>query len=146
MKYPTIALVFVIVIIAFYFFSFIGQGNGEDEVSVEQVRQMITEKDSIILLDVRTVLEFDGSLGHIPGAILIPLAELESRMDELEVYKDAEVIVICRSGNRSGRATRILSDNGFKAYNMLGGMLAWNKILATTKNDSTGVRDETISE
>jgi rhodanese-related sulfurtransferase len=146
LKYPTIALVFVIIIITFYFFSLKGQGEREDEVSVEQVRQMIAEKDSVVLLDVRTVPEFDGSLGHIEGAILLPLAELESRMSELEKYKNLELILICRSGNRSGRATQILRDNEFEAYNMQGGMLAWNAMLATTKKDTTGGMDETDVE
>lgn len=146
MKYPTIALVFVIVVITFYFFSLNGQGEREDEISVEQVRQMIAKKDSVVLVDVRTVPEFDGSLGHIEGAILIPLAELNSRMNELEKYKDLNLIVICSSGIRSNRATQILRDYDFEAYNMQGGMLAWNEMLATTKKDTSGGIDETNTE
>jgi rhodanese-related sulfurtransferase len=143
LKYPTVALIFVIIVIAFFFFSLNGQGNNDDEVSIEQVRQMISEKDSLVLVDVRRVAEFDGPLGHIPGAILIPLAELESRIDELEEYRETEMIVICRSGNRSGPATRLLRERGFKSYNMLGGMLAWNTMLETTKIESNGLMDET---
>ena len=146
MKYPTMGFVFVIVVIAFYFFSIYGQDKIEYEVSVEQVKQMIAETDSLVLLDVRRVPEFDGSLGHIPGAILLPLAELESRMIELEGFKESEMIVICRGGDRSGGATRLLRENGFNAYNMNGGMLAWNDMLETTKIDSTGESNETISE
>jgi rhodanese-related sulfurtransferase len=145
LKYQRIALLFVIILLAFYLFSFACQGKGEDVVTIEQVKSKITEKDSIVLVDVRTVPEFDGSLGHIPGAILVPLAELESRMTELEGFKDTEMIVICRSGNRSSQAMRILRENGFNAYNMQGGMLAWNKMLETAKSDSTGEIDETTS-
>jgi rhodanese-related sulfurtransferase len=145
LKYLKIALLFVIILLAFYLFSFAGQGKGEDVVTIEQVKSKITEKDSIVLVDVRTLPEFDGSLGHIPGAILVPLAELESRMTELEGFKDTEMIVICRSGNRSSQATRILRENGFNAYNMQGGMLAWNKMLETAKSDSTGEIDERTS-
>ena len=61
------------------------------------------------------------------------------------MFKDTEMIVICRSGNRSSQATRILKENGFNAYNMQGGMLAWNKMLETAKSDSTGEIDETTS-
>jgi rhodanese-related sulfurtransferase len=139
-------LLFVIIITAFYFFSFKGQDKSENVVTVEQVNSKITEKDSIVLVDVRTVPEFDGSLGHIDGAILLPLAELEIRMTELEDLKDTEVIVICRSGNRSGQATRLLRENGFQAFNMQGGMRAWNKMLKTAISESTGEINETTSE
>jgi len=139
-------LLFVIIIIAFYFFSFKGQDESENVVTVEQVNSKITEKDSIFLVDVRTVPEFDGSLGHIDGAILLPLAELEVRMTELEDLKDTEMIVICRSGNRSGQATRLLRENGFQAFNMQGGMLAWDKMLKAAISDSTGEINETTSE
>ena len=146
MKYQIIVLVLIIVLMAFSFCSSAGQDKKEDEVTVEQVKQKMVKKDPIILLDVRTVPEFDGDLGHIPGAILIPLAELESRMPEIERYKDSEMVVICRSGNRSGQATRFLREKGFNAYNMNGGMLAWNKLSETEKSDSTGENDETISK
>jgi len=146
LKYPTLVLVFIIVLIAFYFFSLSGQGKSENEVSVEQVKQMIAEADSLVLLDVRTVLEFNGSLGHIEGSILLPLAELDSRMNELEKYKDWELIVICTGGSRSGQATQILRDNEFEAFNMQGGMLAWNAMLETTKQDTTGGMNETNAE
>lgn len=146
MKYKTIALLFVIIILAFYFFSFTGQDKSENVVTVEQVNSKIIEKDSIVLVDVRTVPEFHGSIGHIPGAILVPLAELEARISELEGFKETEMIVICLSGNRSGQATRILRENGFQALNMQGGMLAWNKMLKTAKIDSTGEIDEATSE
>ena len=46
-------------------------------------------------------------------------------MDELNDYREKKIIVYCRSGNRSGIATRILSENGFNALNMIGGMNGW---------------------
>jgi rhodanese-related sulfurtransferase len=146
MKYYIIVLVLIIVLMVFSFCSSAGQDKKEEAVTVEQVKQKIGEKDPIILLDVRTVPEFDGDLGHIPGALLIPLAELESRITELEGYKKSEMILICRSGNRSGQATRFLREKGFNAYNMKGGMLAWNRMLETVMSDSTGEKDETISK
>ena len=131
MKYQTIVTVLVIVLLVFSFDTFAGQNEEKDVVTVQQVFKKITVKDSVVLLDVRTDAEFDGSLGHIPGAILVPLAELETRMSELQGFKESEIIVICRSGNRSGQATRFLKNKGFDAYNMSGGMLTWNKMLET---------------
>ncbi|SDF80567.1 rhodanese-like domain-containing protein [Sporolituus thermophilus] len=77
---------------------------------------------SAVILDVRTPDEF--AQGHIPGAVLIPLDQLDKRLDE--VPKDKKVLVICRSGNRSSQATKLLRNNGFtNVYNVLGGMNHW---------------------
>lgn len=77
---------------------------------------------SYFILDVRTPEEFKE--GYIEGAILIPLAELESRL--YEIPKDKPIIVYCRSGRRSASAEDILVKNGFReVYNMKGGITAW---------------------
>ena len=74
------------------------------------------------MLDVRTVAGYNS--GHIPDAILIPLLELESRLDELRVSD--HILVYCRSGVRSARAAGILIDNGFtRVSNMKGGIIEW---------------------
>ena len=94
-------------------------------ITVEELRARIMQ-GSPIMLDVRTPAEFNGVLGHIPGSFQIPLQELENRLDELEQYRKQEIILICRSGNRSQKATDILNRHNFKALNMLGGMRKWN--------------------
>ena len=97
-------------------------------ISAEQVKQNIAEKKDFLILDVRTPKEFDGPLGHIPGAIQIPVQQLEARIAELDSLKDKDILVYCRRGHRSVRGTEILLKHGFKATNMLGGMKAWNKL------------------
>ena len=97
-------------------------------IMVADVQKKISAKVNILLLDVRTATEFDGPLGHIAGAVLLPVQELEQRIDELNEHKEKEIIVICRSGNRSQTGTRILISHGFNAVNMLGGMKAWNDL------------------
>ena len=97
-------------------------------ITVADVQKKINIKNNILLLDVRTVDEFDGPLGHIAGAVLIPIQEIEQRIDELNKHKEKEIIVICRSGNRSQTGTRILISHGFNAVNMVGGMKAWNDL------------------
>jgi len=84
--------------------------------------------DSGLLLDVRQPDEYVGELGHVPGAILIPLPELPARLSEIESYREKRVIAICRSGSRSAKATVLLKDAGFQdVWNMTGGTLAWRE-------------------
>jgi phage shock protein E len=97
-------------------------------VSAEQAYKMKSDSDSVVFVDVRTVDEFTGPLGHVEDAILIPLDKLEDEIHTLDQYKDQNIIVYCRSGNRSQSGTRILRENGFKAINMLGGIKAWNSL------------------
>jgi glyoxylase-like metal-dependent hydrolase (beta-lactamase superfamily II)/rhodanese-related sulfurtransferase len=76
------------------------------------------------IADVRTEQEFEGPLGHVEGARLLPLATLAQRAGELG--KDKPVITVCRSGARSAQAIAILKKAGFeKVANMAGGMLRW---------------------
>ena len=95
-----------------------------DVISMEEFQNNILNDKSIIL-DVRTEEEYFGPLGHINGAILIPIDELENRLSELEIYKNDTIYVVCRSGNRSNFGKDILNANNFNAINVDGGMLAW---------------------
>lgn len=88
----------------------------------DAVRLMNSEK--AVLLDVRDESEFRA--GHILNAQHVPLALLESRLGELDADRDRPVIVYCRTGQRSAKASFILNKHGFKkVYNLGGGMLAW---------------------
>ena len=74
-----------------------------------------------VLLDVRELNEWQA--GHVVDAVFVPLGEVAARADELPV--DRRVVVICRSGVRSARATSFLRAQGFDAVNLAGGMRAW---------------------
>jgi len=97
--------------------------EGNTEVSYEPT----IHNDDLLLregliLDVRESAEF--AFGHIPGAVSIPLGELESRMNEIDSSK--EIYVICRTGTRSDLAANMLSNAGYKkVYNVLPGMTGW---------------------
>lgn len=81
--------------------------------------------DQVNVLDVRETEEFDGDLGHIDGAHLIPLAELDQRVQEVETQKP--IVTVCKSGRRSAQATVILKRQGItNAASMRGGMLQWH--------------------
>lgn len=75
-----------------------------------------------VVVDVREPWEYRQ--GHVPGAVLIPLGQLSSRLNELD--PEHPVAVICASGNRSQSAAALLGQKGFKTvYNILGGTGAW---------------------
>jgi sulfur dioxygenase len=79
---------------------------------------------AVQILDVREHEEFEGPLGHIPGAKLIPLDGLAARIGELD--KDRPIVAVCRAGGRSAQATNILRRAGFDdVANLAGGMLRW---------------------
>ena len=97
------------------------------EITVDEVHAALGDGEERLLLDVREPNEYTGPMGHVPGAILIPLGQLEGRLGEIEPYRDKPIVAICRSGGRSARATEILLSAGFdKVRNMTGGTLAWN--------------------
>ena len=76
------------------------------------------------IVDVREPSEFNGPLGHIPGAQLIPLGTLKDKIPELRTTPP--LVLVCRSGARSAQATVLLGKAGFdKVANLSGGMLRW---------------------
>ena len=91
-------------------------------MTMEQFIRKQENEDQFVLIDVREVSEFKE--GRIPGAVLIPLGELKAK--DIEYAKDKEIILVCRSGNRSSSAAAFLVDKGFSnVHNLVGGMLAW---------------------
>jgi rhodanese-related sulfurtransferase len=77
--------------------------------------------EGALLVDVRTPDEWNA--GHAPGALHLPLDQLSARHAELPT--DRRIVVICRSGGRSARATEALVGAGYDAVNLAGGMQAW---------------------
>ena len=98
-------------------------------ISVMDLKAFIDAGEEHFILDVRTPEEYDGPLGHLEGSYLIPVQELAGRLGELENVKDRKVYLVCRSGGRSASATRLLLEAGFDAYNLEGGMLAWEAMM-----------------
>ena len=113
----------------FSFINFLGcaQQDKDSTITVQDLKKLMNDDSTLVILDVRTPAELAGSLGKIDSVINIPIQELAGRMNELEKYKDKQIAVICRSGNRSNTGTRILRENGYKAKNVLGGMIEYRK-------------------
>jgi len=93
------------------------------DITIEELKDRLDKGEKLNLIDVREEYEFDE---FNIGATLIPLGELPDRLEEIDAWKDQEILVHCRSGARSGRAKEYLESEGYNhVRNVLGGMLAW---------------------
>ena len=114
----TVVAVAIIVIVLI---ALSGQGNQglAREVNTDQAYQMY--QSGVFVVDVRTQEEWDEY--HAPNTTLIPLDQLQNRL--AEIPKDREILVVCRSGNRSQQGRDILLAAGYNATSMTGGLKEW---------------------
>lgn len=102
-----------------------GRLSGVKQIGPQEAVRLFNHEDALVL-DVREDSEWRD--GHIPKAKHIPLRQLKERVKDLEKQKDKPVIAVCRSGNRSAHACRLLRQAGFeRVHNLAGGMLAWEQ-------------------
>lgn len=99
-------------------------------VDVREAQQLL--HDGAALIDVRRADEW--RLGHAPEAVHIPLDQLPARTGEIPT--DRRVVAVCRSGARSGQATRYLRRVGLDVVNLEGGMQAWARTGGAVVTDS----------
>lgn len=93
------------------------------DIEVTELKQKLDRQDDFIFIDVREPYEYEE---FNLGARLIPLGEFLTVADQLTEDKDAEIVIYCRSGNRSGMAKAVLQQMGYSnVRNVLGGVLAW---------------------
>lgn len=99
------------------------------EITVQEFKEKIdTKDDNVFLLDVRQPFEQYQSKIEYENSTLIPVEELEGRLDELEDQKENEIVCMCRSGNRSADACALLEEEGFSnVKNLKGGINEWAK-------------------
>jgi rhodanese-related sulfurtransferase len=95
-------------------------GPGVAHVTAKEAHSRLP---AAVVLDVRELHEYRD--GHIPGSLHIPLREVGRRLREID--REREVIVVCRSGSRSGAAAKLLGDHGYQVQNLRGGMIAWSR-------------------
>lgn len=97
-----------------------------ENITVEEVKKRMDAGEELHLVDVREPYE---NADFNIGGILVPLGEIRSmQIDEIEDLKDKEVILYCRSGNRSAQAAMFLETMGFEnTKNLVGGVLAWQE-------------------
>ncbi len=109
--------------------------RGGRSITAQQLVNLVNNKDALVV-DVRDSKEFEA--GHIVDAINIPHTALESRLSELNKYKDKPVVLTCKMGQHSGSAGTILRKAGFEEVARLtGGILEWrNQNLPVVKGKS----------
>jgi len=99
-----------------------GPQTGDGSITPAALQTRLERNEALMVIDVREPWEFDQ--GHIEGARLIPLGTLPNGASS--VPKDTPIVLVCRSGNRSGQAYQILKAQGYtNVLNMTGGMLQW---------------------
>lgn len=97
--------------------------SGYRQVSAEEAKSMMDSQTGYVILDVRTQEEFDS--GYIPDAVLLPYDEVKEKAESLLSDKDQLILVYCRSGNRSKKASSALVELGYTNVVEFGGINAW---------------------
>ena len=93
--------------------------DNTSEITVDELAAAV--KRGATVVDVREPSEY--VLGHVPGAVLMPMGQLPSRVEELDI--NTPVYVVCASGHRSASMTDFLASTGFDAYSVAGGTSGW---------------------
>lgn len=102
------------------------QGDMVQEITARDVQALRERGEEFLLLDVREPVEHDTA--RIEGALLLPLGQLQARIDELSAWKDRTIVVHCHHGSRSAHACHFLEQRGFThALNLQGGIDAWSQ-------------------
>ena len=106
----------------------IGSIRRGDMLSITNLKQRMDAGEDLLLLDVRTAEDYNGEQGHIAGSVLLPLEQLEQRIDEISDYYEKTVVCICRTDRKSAKAAQILAEKGFADVHVAKmGMTDWNK-------------------
>lgn len=97
-------------------------------LDIRELKQRLDQGEDILILDVRTPEDYVGEQGHIKNAILIPVANLTQRLDEIGDYMEKPVVIICRTDRKSAKAAQLLAQNGFADVHVARmGMTDWIK-------------------
>lgn len=102
------------------------------EITVDELYTRFNSDDPPLMIDIRPVDDYNGdgylAYGHIPGAVPIPILELETRLGELEEYMEKEIVTMCPGGGLSLAAVDVMREAGFKDVKSLkGGTDAWHR-------------------
>lgn len=99
------------------------KGENYKRISMDEAKALMEESEGYILLDVRTKEEYES--GYIPGAINIPLSDINENVVSSLPDKSQMILVYCRSGNRSRQASDKLSRLGYTNIIEIGGINSW---------------------
>ena len=114
------------------------------QISQEQAKEMMTQEDGHVIVDVRRQDEYDA--GHIPGAILIPNESIGTEQPEELSDLDQIILIYCRSGNRSKQAAQKLFDMGYRNIYEFGGIIDWTGEIVTEEAAAENPSEPAVSE
>ena len=107
------------------------KSEGYKRISMDEAKTLMEKEEGYILLDVRTKGEYES--GYIPGAINIPLSDIDEKIISFLPDKSQMILVYCRSGNRSREASDKLSKLGYSNVLEIGGINAWKGEIVKNK-------------
>lgn len=107
------------------------KGEGYKRISMDEAKTLMEKEEGYILLDVRTKGEYES--GYIPGAINIPLSDIDEKIISFLPDKSQMILVYCRSGNRSREASDKLSKLGYSNVLEIGGINVWKGEIVKNK-------------
>ena len=99
------------------------QKANQQRITQREAKEIMDTETGYMIVDVRTEEEFDE--GHIPGAILIPGAEIERCAEAERLDKDRQILLYCRTGRRSAAAARKMAELGYTNVKDFGGIVTW---------------------
>jgi len=122
-NHPALVLALFAVIGALIWSLFAGRSRGVVRINPTDVTRLINSSDAVVL-DVRADAEYRK--GHIINAINVPQGQLQTQMASLDKYKSRPIITVCRNGQESARAGKVLKQQGFdQVHTLSGGLTTW---------------------
>lgn len=119
--------------------------EGYSDIDSTKTLELVNETKETLVIDVRG--EDAYAKGHLANAINIPFDEFEGKISDLDGYKDQNIVLICNTGNKSGKAGKMLADNGFtKVYNAQDGMDEYDYDTVTYTNVTGNEFEKLASE
>ncbi|MDX1671873.1 MAG: rhodanese-like domain-containing protein [Balneolaceae bacterium] len=103
------------------------------DITVQELKEKMDNDEDLLILDVREPFEkYQSDIDYSPSK-LIPIGELTDRVDELEEYREKEIVCLCRSGGRSENARKFLKEKEFEhVKNLKGGINEWARKIDTS--------------
>ncbi len=133
-----------LVAVAAYIPRLVGKLRKRTKIDAAELNAWLEREGELLVLDVRDAEDYAGEGGHVPGAINIPLDELDARSGELAAWRNKPLAVICRTNKKSGKAAQQLRGRRFSGILLVDdGMLAWQRHGFATE---TAVQDQSGRE
>lgn len=118
-----LCVAFIIVLMLTVRAEFLHQSGKMNELSPMQATRLMNNENAVVI-DVSEAADFKN--GHIKNAINVPIKELKNKLSDLQKYSDKAVLMICKSGNQSSRACKVLKQSKFSnVHNISGGLHNW---------------------